>query len=109
MAMDETDRERRFERRGGRRLVAGGIIATIVGAVLGWIAGALIFTPWGVGDWAMTLAGAILIGGFGFVIGGMSSLEPVDPGAEPYSPDGSDANTPDGQAWTSPERDERSA
>jgi hypothetical protein len=107
--MDERDRERRFERRGGRRVVAGGIIATIVGAFLGWIAGALIFRPWGAGDWAMTLAGAILIGGFGFVIGGLSSLEPADPGAEPYSGDGSDAASPDGPGWIAPERDERSA
>lgn len=51
----------------------------------------------------------MLIGGFGFVIGGMSSLEPADPGAEPYSSDGSDAASPDGAGWISPERDERSA
>jgi hypothetical protein len=109
MTMDERDRERRFERRGGRRVLAGGIIASIVGTILGWVAGALILRPWGAGDWAMTLAGAILIGGFGFVIGGLSSLEPVDPGAEPYASDASDATTPDGRGWTSPERDERSA
>jgi hypothetical protein len=109
MAMDERDQERRFERRGGRRIVLVGIAATVVGAVLGWIAGALIFRPWGLGSWVLAMAGAILIGGFGFVWGGLSSLETVDPGNEPYATDESGRAAPEGSGWISPERDERSA
>jgi hypothetical protein len=108
MAMDERDREHRFERRGGRRIVLVGIGSTVVGAVLGWIAGAAIFRPWGVGSWVMAMAGAILVGGFGFVLGGLSGLESVDPGAEPYATDESGTAPPEGSGWISPERDERS-
>jgi hypothetical protein len=54
----------------------------------------------------MGFAGAILGGGIALVQGGMTGLEAVNPGAEPYErqhPVGDD------DGWTSPERDERSA
>jgi hypothetical protein len=105
--MDDVDRERNFERRGGRRIVVVGIACTIVGAVLGWIVGAIVFRPWGAGDWAMALGGAILIGGIGFVWGGLWGLEAVNPGAEPYGDESSGADT--SNTWVRPERDERSA
>jgi hypothetical protein len=106
---DERDQEQRFERRGGRRIVLVGIVATVVGAVLGWIAGALIFRPGGLGSWVMAMAGAIMIGGFGFVWGGLSSLGATDLGKEPYAGDEPGKTAADGSGWISPERDERSA
>jgi hypothetical protein len=55
----------------------------------------------------MAMAGAIMIGGFGFVWGGLSSLESVDPGSEPYAADASGEAAPEGSGWISPERDQR--
>lgn len=98
----ERDLEHRFERRTGRRIVVGAILGTALGAIVGLIVGAFVFRPWTPGHWAMTLALAILGGGIAMVQGGLAGLESTDPmdGQQPLG---------DGEGWTSPEKDERSA
>jgi hypothetical protein len=70
-----------FGRRSRRALWIGGAVATVVGAIIGYVIGAIAFN--GAGPiLGSTLAGAIFVGGLGAYLATLSSLEPPKPGRE---------------------------
>jgi gas vesicle protein len=78
----EDSSQARMRGRLGRRLVVGGFAGAIVGAVIGTFIGVLFFDR--SAAVVMSIVGAGLFGlGVGMLIGGYSSLESPDPGAEP--------------------------
>lgn len=82
-AESQSQRSQRFKRRIGGRLLTGFVVGALLGAIAGVVLGLVFFDAGGFGFW-MAIVASVIFGTFvSVLLGGYSSLESPDPGAEP--------------------------